>query len=187
MVRTDKNLTLPDGLELNPLTPDFLNKVWPVPMLDSSLGSLMLFITIIAIAFIVFGVLALIGRGMSGPKGAIFTGFFTIAALFAGFVGFQGVQHWRAEDSIKEYALGQAADKANNWLYANGISATRAQSVDLVCDYYEAKSRFCTGRQAVGKVTPSDERQIKLSKGNNDFMVLTDIKNQLPLIGEGAS
>lgn len=187
MVRTDKDLTLPDGLGLTPLEPDFLNSVWPVPILDSSLGSVMLFVSIIVIAFIVFSVIAIIGRGMSGAKGTMVTGFFIIAALFAGFVGLQGVQHWRAEDSIQEYALGQAADEANTWLYANGITATRAQSVDLVCDYYEAKSRFCTGKQAVAKLGHNDERQIKLSKGNNGFMVLTDIKNQLPLVGEGAS
>lgn len=187
MVGTDKNLTLDDGLALSPVTPDFLNSIWPVTALDSSLGSLMLFITIVVLVFIVATVLAIIGRGMPKVKGGFFTTLFALVALFAGFVGFQGVQHWNSEDSVEEYSLGQAADKTNDWLYANNITASRAQTVDLVCDYYEAKSKFCIDRQAVAKVGRTDERMVKLSKGNNGFMVLTDIKNQIPLIGEGAS
>lgn len=186
MVGTDKNLTLEDGLELSPVTPDFLNSIWPVTALDSSLGSLMLFITVIAIVFIVSVVLALIGRGMPKVKGGFFTTIFILVALFAGFTGFQGIQHWKSDNSVEEYSLGQAVDKTNDWLYANGLTATRAQTVDLVCDYYEAKSSFCTGRQATAKIS-SDERMVKMSKGNNGFMVLTDIKNQIPLIGEGVS
>lgn len=185
MVKADNDLALPDGLDLAPMEPDFLNNIWPINIMDSSMGSLLTVGTIFLGALLVAIVLGVIGRGMPRIRGAIFsTLFFGLALAIAG-TGFLTIKHWNAPNSVSEASLGQINSKTHNWLLANKINATQRQSLDLVCEYYEAKSSFCTGAQPKAKMG-GGEREIKMNKGNNGYMVLIDSKNQIPLLGEGA-
>lgn len=176
----ENDITLPDGLKLNPVEPDFLNQVWPVPMLDSSMGSLLLVGTIFIGALIACVVLFFIGRAFDGWKGALFSGTFLLAGLFVGFTAFVSIQHWNAPNSVNEQSLAVAKDTTYNWLRGNRVPVTERQALDLVCAYYEAKSPFCTGATPVDQ----DERPLKMHKGNDNTMVLLDDKNQIPIIGE---
>jgi hypothetical protein len=186
VVSTDKNdITLPDGLDLAPMQPDFLNNIWPISTMDSSMGSLLTVGTIFLGALIAALVLGIIGRGMPRIRGAIFsTLFFGLALAIAG-AGFLTIKHWSSPNSVSEASLAEVNVKTYNWLLANKISVTQRQSLDLVCEYYEAKSSFCTGVQPTAK-SGNSERQIKMNKGNNGYMALIDSKNQIPIIGEGA-
>lgn len=185
MVRADKDITLPDGIDLAPMQPDFLNNIWPINIMDSSMGSLLTVGTIFVGALIAAIVLGVIGRGMPRIRGAFFSTLFFGLALAIGATGFLTIKHWNAPNSISEAALADVNVKTYNWLLANKINVTQRQSLDLVCEYYEAKSSFCTGAQPVAKLG-GGERQIKMNKGNNGFMVLIDSKNQIPLLGEGS-
>jgi hypothetical protein len=181
----NNDIVLPDGLGLTPLEPDFLNQIWPINSMDSSMGSLLTVGTIFVVALIVAVVLGVIGRGMPKVKGALFsTLFFGLALAIAG-TGFLTIKHWNAPNSVSESSLADINTETYNWLQANGVKVTTRESLDLVCDYYEAKSSFCTGAQPKAKLG-GGERQIKMNKGNNGYMVLIDSKNQIPLIGEGA-
>lgn len=185
MVSTDKDIVLPDGLKLTPLEPDFLNSIWPINTMDSSMGSLLTVGTIFVVATLVAVALGVICRGMPKVRGALFSTFFFALALAIGGAGFLSIKHWHADNSVAENSLAEVNNETYNWLQANGVRLTTRDSLDLVCDYYEAKSSFCTGAQPKGKIGGS-ERQIKMNKGNNGYMVLIDSKNQIPLLGEGA-
>ena len=185
MVRADKDITLPDGLGLSPVAPDFLNNIWPINTMDSSMGSLLTVGTVFVVAIIVCIVLGVIGRGMPRVRGAIFSTLFFGLALAIGGAGFITIKHWNEPNSVSEASIADVNTKTYNWLLANKIDVSQRQSLDLVCDYYEAKSSFCTGAQPKAKLG-GGERQIKMNKGNNGYMVLIDSKNQIPLIGEGA-
>lgn len=185
MVRADKDITLPDGVDLAPMTPDFLNKVWPIYTLDSSMGSLLLVGTIFIVAVIVALILGFIGRGMPRVRGAIFsTLFFGLAIAIAG-AGYLTIKHWHAPNAVSEPALAEINLKTHNWLQANDVNVSQRQSLDLVCEYYELKSNFCTGAQPMSKISGT-ERPIKMHKGQDGYMALIDAKHQIPLLGEGA-
>lgn len=186
MVRADKNdIVLPDGLGLSPVEPDFLNNIWPINSMDSSMGSLLTVGTVFLVALIVALILGIIGRGMPRIRGGIFSTLFFGLALAIAASGFITIKHWNSPNSVSEASLAEVNVKTYNWLLANKISVTQRESLDLVCDYYEAKSTFCTGVQPKAKFG-GGERQIKMNKGNNGYMVLIDSKNQIPLVGEGA-
>lgn len=185
MVKVENDIALPDGVDLAPMEPDFLNQIWPINIMDSSMGSLLTVGTIFLGALIAAIVLGVIGRGMPRIRGAIFsTLFFGLALAIAG-TGFLTIKHWNAPNSVSEAALAEVNIKTHNWLLANKVNVTQRQSLDLVCDYYEAKSSFCTGTQPKAKLG-GGEREVKMHKGNNGYMVLIDSKNQIPLVGEGA-
>lgn len=137
------------------------------------------------VAFIVAIVLGIIGRGMPRVRGAIFSTVFFGLALAIGGAGFITIKHWSEPGSVSEVSLAEVNTKTYNWLLANKIEVSQRESLDLVCDYYEAKSSFCNGVEPKGKIG-GGERQIKMNKGNNGYMVLIDSKNQIPLIGEGS-
>lgn len=176
-----KDFLLPGGLDLKPLTPDWLNNVWPVQLLDSSMRSLLVVGTIFIAAFLVALTLAIIGRGMPRIRGFIFTTFFILVALFIAFTAYTSIKHWNAPNSVSENALAVANDATYTWVQSNGIKTDKQQTLALVCDYYEAKSKFCNlsalaGNPALG------QRALKMDIGVNGYMILIDSKNQIPLI-----
>lgn len=185
MLPTRTDIILPDGLELNPVSPDFLNGIWPLPLLDSSMGSLLLVGTIYVIAILASAGLFFVGRSFPRVRGFLFSGVFLITGLFAGFSGYVGIQNWNAENSVSEQSIAQINIQTYDWLQANGVKVSQRESLDLVCEYYEAKSSFCTGAQPMAK-TGNSERKIKMNKGQDGFMALIDAEHQIPLIGEGS-
>lgn len=184
MVTTSKkDFLLPEGLDLKFVSPDFLNNVWPVYILDSSMRSLLIVSSIFVVAGIIALVLAVIGRGMEGLKGKVFTGFFLLAAVFIGYTAYISISHWKSADSISEQALGTVNDATYTWLQSNGIKGNKDQSLALVCDYYQIveKSRFCKSTS----LTPKEgwyDRPLKMDTGVGGYMILIDSKNQIPLI-----
>lgn len=173
--------TLPDGLAVNRLGPDWLKNLWPYNGLDSSLQSLMGTLAILVGLLAAALILSFIARGLPrvlnvlGPLVGL-----TLAAAIAA-SGFFTVQSWQSPNAISDTTMTQAATTTSKWLTAKGADADNRQVWDLLCDYYHHKNHYCDSKKKPEVRWKGEMRTVKLLKQSNGSYELVDTKNQVPL------
>lgn len=173
--------TLPDGLAVNRLGPEWLKNIWPYNALDSSLQSLMGTLAILVGLLAAALIISFVSRSFPRVLNVILPIIGMSAAAVIAAMGFFTVQSWQSPKAISDTTMTQAATTTTQWLVAKGADADNRQVWDLVCEYYNHKNHYCNEDVKPVVRWKGELRTVKLTKMDNGTYELIDTKNQVPL------
>ena len=175
------NFTIPDGLPLNPIDPQWVTNLWPTTSMNSSLGSVMLtlaiYVGLLAAALILF----LVAKALPKWWGHIVPVLvFGLGAVIA-FGGYTAYGQWNTKQNINTDAMAVEVGKTAEWVNLQNISLDNRGAWDLVCTYYADKNKYCrTINPTVNYM--GNLIEIKLLKGEDGNLKLVDAKTSAPLL-----
>lgn len=173
--------TLPDGLAVNRLGPEWLRNFWPYNSLDSSLQSLMGTLAILVGLFAAALIIAFIARAFPRFLNVLVPLIGVSVAAVIGLTAFFTVQSWQSPQAISDATMTQATTTTSKWLVSKGADADNRQVWDLVCEYYNHKNHYCNEEVKPAVRWKGEMRTVKLVKMDNGTYELIDTKNQVPL------
>lgn len=178
----ENKLYMPQGLPVNPIGPEWVGDLWPLSILDSSIGSVIMVIGIcLGIAVAAF-ILSFIAKTFL-PKVLNKMGQYLL--ILVGLAGLVGIgftfMSWSAEDSISDVPLGQQVTRVIDWSNTKGVTMDLQSGWDLVCGYYDEKNSHCrdTHPTVQYKGVSKEVRLERVSEGN---VVLYDFEELIPFV-----
>lgn len=175
------DLTLPDGLKLTPLGPEWLTSQWPMKELDSSIESIIttlgIYAGLLAAAFIL---MYMTKTFMPKILNKIFPFLCLVAAAAILASAYFSFTTWNQPKGISDHAMGVQATKVTNWASTQNVSMDNETVWKLLCFHYDSKNKHCKGE------TPSvyyrgAPVQVHFEKHSNGTVYLYDFKNKVPL------
>lgn len=174
------NFTIPDGLPLNPIDPQWLTHLWPTTSMNSSLGSVMLTLAIYVGLLVAALILFLVTKALPKWWGKIVPVLvFGVGAVIA-FGGYTAYGEWNTKQNINTDAMAVEVGKTAEWVNLQNISLDNRGAWDLVCTYYGDKNKYCR------TINPTINYKgsiitIKLMKTENGSIQLVDAKTSSPV------
>lgn len=175
------DLTLPDGLQLTPVGPEWLTSLWPMNELDSSIGSIIttlgIYAGLLAGAFIL---MYLTKTFMPKILNKIFP--FLCLAAAAGILAsaYFSFATWNQPKGISDHAMGIQATKVTNWASTQNVSMDNKTVWQLLCFRYDDKNKHCT-KETPAVYYKGNPVQVHLETNSNGTVYLYDFKNKVPL------
>lgn len=177
------NFTMPDGLPLNPIDPQWASHLWPTTSMDSSLGSVMMtlaiYVGLAAVALILF----LVTKALPKWWGKIVPVLvFGVGAAIV-FAGYTAYGEWNTKQNINTDAMAAQVGRTAEWVNLQNISLDNRGAWDLVCTYYGNKNKYCR------TINPTinykgNVMEVKLFKTAGGQIQLVDAKNNTPVLAK---
>jgi hypothetical protein len=177
------DLTLPDGLELTPIGPEWLTSLWPMKELDSSIGSIILTLGIYAGLLVAALILMYLTKTFM-PKvlNKLFPFAFVLASIGILASAYFSFATWNQPKGISDHAMGIQATKVLNWASAQNVNMDNANAWRLLCHQYDHKNTYCNPKDSPSVYYQAKPVQVHLEKKSNGTYELYDFKNKTPLI-----
>lgn len=175
------DLTLPEGLELKSIGPEWLTSLWPMNELDSSINSIIMTLGIYTGLLVAALVLMYLTKTFM-PKilNKIFPFLFMVAAVGILASAYFSFATWNQPKGISDHAMGIQATKVINWASTQNVSMDNETVWKLLCFHYDDKNQYCTG--AIPSVYyKGSPVQVHLETNSNGTVYLYDFKNKVPL------
>lgn len=175
---------LPEGLPLNPVEPEWLSTAWPMNLLTTSIGSVVLvmaiFLGLAALSFLI----AYLSKTFLKNRFLKGLGKFTFIITGVGLLAAIGISFmsWSQPASVSDAAMGVQVTRTTDWLKSQSVSADNQAVWDLVCFYYDDKNSNCREQTATVYYRGNPEK-VRLEQQPDGNIILLDYENRAPLIG----
>lgn len=178
----DNKLYMPDGLPLEPMDPVWFSELWPMNLLDSTIGSVIMVSGLFILLAAVFFGLAYVAKTFlpNWLKGFAKLVFILAGAASIAGAGMSGMS-WSQDDNLSDKALGVQVTRTTDWLKTKNVSADNRAVWDLVCLYYDDRNKNCREQNATVYYKGQPEK-VRLEKQTDGAVVLYDFENLVPLV-----
>ena len=182
-VMADNTLFLPDGLELEQIEPKWLTGLWPMTSMDSSIGSIILTLSIYLVILVAAIFLSYVAKATL-PKilNKLVSLCFIAVALGALASGALAFTTWGTETPIGDKAMGTQVTKVTQWMSPQGVSADNRQAWNLVCHYYDQKNENCNEDNVPTVMYKGQKKEVHLEKNDDGSIYLYLFKDKVPLV-----
>lgn len=182
-MENNNQLFLPDGLPVTASEPEWLSEAWPMSMLDSSIGSLIVVILIFAGLSAVFFLISLLSKAflphtLKGLVRAVFL-LLGVGSLVASVLT---VMSWNREHSIGDYDMGVQVLKVSEWLDTKGVQVDNRTAWDLVCEFYDEKNSHCRDQRVTVEYKKQREHVNLQRVPDGGNVALYDYEELVPLV-----
>lgn len=178
----DSKFYLPEGLPLEPIDPQWLSTRWPMDGLTTTIGSVILTITIFLLLAAGCFLLAFVCKTFLHKY---LKGLFKVAFILAGAGMVAGAAlagySWSQPNNVSDHSMGVQVTRTTDWLKTQGVSADNRAVWDLVCFYYDDRNKNCTESHPKVYYKGQSEK-VRLEKQTDGTVVLYDYENLKPLV-----
>lgn len=174
-------LNLPDGLALQGFVPEWLQNIWPLTLLNSSVPSVVVVFLILVGLVVVLLIAAAVSRGLPKVLNVIAPALCLILLGGTIYTGYIAYQTWSNPNSISTASLNAATNETNRWLTQRGIYTDPRTITELVCSYYDKKNTVCIGAGNPLISVNGSTMRVRLAKGTDGRVQLYNASTNQPV------